>query len=62
MIQSPKVRRGHLCGEVMATVACDSESVSEPGKSLPRHCLSPNGTIPIGQMKKLRPVEVVLLP
>lgn len=35
MIQSPKVRRGQLCDEVMATVACDSGSVSEPGIPFP---------------------------
>lgn len=64
MIRSPKVRRGKLCDKVMATVACDSGSVSEPGKALPMHCLhqsSPNGTVPICQMKKLRPTEVILL-
>lgn len=67
MIWSPKVRHGKLCDKVMATVACDSGSVSELGKALPMHCLhqsSPHGTVPIFicQMKKLRPTEVILLP
>ena len=57
------MRHGKLCGKVMATVACDSGSVSEPGKALPMHCLhqsSPNGTVPIFifQMKKPRPTKL----
>lgn len=62
MIRGLTVRHGKLCAEMIVT--CDLGYVSAPGMTLPMHCFlrsSPNGMIPICQMKKLRPPEVILL-